>query len=240
MTTGTNLRALAAGLAVLAVTLPLAACGSSDDGAGSDSGRATSTTAAAAGQGGTDRAELTACLRERGVELPQLPAGDGRPDGPPQGAGAARDGATIPQVAPREGATTPDAPPGDDSAGPPPGGSRGSGGPAAGFFGRDLSDAERKRLEAALEACGGRFGGERGGPGMPGRGGAAGGQGSAGAPSAAALERFVACVRRNGYDLPDANTSGHGPVFDGEAVDRDDPAFVSASRTCQRYLSSTG
>ncbi|MDW5594573.1 hypothetical protein VSS74_09510 [Conexibacter stalactiti] len=216
MTTGSTLRALAAGVAALAVALPLAACGSSDDGSGST----TSTVAAAAGQGGRDRGELAVCLREHGVELPQPPAGAGRPDGAPQGEGTPPDGATTPEGAP----------PGDGS-GPP------AGGPGGGFFGRDLSDAERERLEAAFEACGGSFGGERGGPGMPGRAGAAGGRG--GAPSAAALEQFVACVRRNGYDLPDANTSGDGPVFDDDAVDRDDPAFVSASRTCQRYLAPT-
>ncbi|HST41939.1 MAG TPA: hypothetical protein VLK58_20645 [Conexibacter sp.] len=200
MTIRSNLRALVAGLAAIAVALPLAACGSSGDDAGSAT-TAARTAAGGGGPGGRDRAELTACLREQGVELPQPPAGGGRPDGPPQGA------------------TTPDGPPGTD------------GGPGAGggFFGRDLSEAERAKLEAAFEACSGRGG-------APGR---AAGAGPA-SPSAAALEKFVACVRRNGYDLPEANTSGDGPVFDEDAVDREDPAFVSATRACQRYLAPAG
>ncbi len=86
-------------------------------------------------------------------------------------------------------------------------------------------------MQAAFEKCGARFGGGFGGRGGPGNAG-----GSGGRPSTAALRRFVACVRENGYDLPDANTSGDGPVFDGDTVDRDDPAFVRASRACQGYL----
>lgn len=213
-------RALATAAALTALALPLAACGSSSDDEGG-SGAAASSTIAAAGTvtnaaGASDRAALQDCLREQGVELPTPPAGAGRPpqgDGPPQGAATTPDG-------PPQG----DGAPGDSQGGPP------SGGRGGGFFGRDLSAAERRRMEAAFETCGARFGGGVGGPG----GGVPGGRG--GRPDAAALARFVACVRRNGYDLPDPNISGDGPVFDDSAVDRDDPAFVRASRACQRYL----
>ncbi|MDO8211799.1 hypothetical protein [Conexibacter sp. CPCC 206217] len=112
----------------------------------------------------------------------------------------------------------------------PPAGAPRDGPRIMGGFGRDLSDAERSRLQAALEKCGGRF--MRAGPGGAG--------GRAGAPSAAALQRFVACVRRNGYDLPDPNTSGDGPAFDDSTVDRDDPAFIRASRACQQLLQPAG
>jgi hypothetical protein len=66
----------------------------------------------------------------------------------------------------------------------------------------------------------------------PGRSGGPGG----GAPMGESIEDFVACVRENGYDLPDPNTSGDGPVFDPEQVDQDDPAFQEASRQCRHEL----
>lgn len=117
----------------------------------------------------------------------------------------------------------------DGDGGPPQGAPRG--GPVIiGGFGRDRSGAESRRLQAAFEKCGGRF--MRGGPGAA--------RGRAGAPSTAALRRFTACVRRNGYDLPDPNTSGDGPAFDGSKVDRDDPAFIRASRACQELLQPAG
>lgn len=224
-------RALAAGCAALAVALLLAACGS----AGDDSGASGATVAAAAnanggpgGDGGRDRTELAACLKQQGVELPAPPAGarrDGQ-GGPPQGGTG-----TTPQGAPPQSGT------GTTPQGVPPQGAPGDGrampGGPGGGFGRDLSAAERRRMQAAFETCGG--GSFMGGPG--GRGGPGG---SDGAPSSAAIARFVACVRRNGFDLPDANTTGRGPIFDDTRVDRDDPAFVKASRACQRYLAQTG
>ncbi|MDO8186182.1 hypothetical protein Q5424_03640 [Conexibacter sp. JD483] len=211
MTTSTVRRTLVTAAALAALAPVLAACGSSADDASSTTAAAGAATTAAAGM--RDRAELQACLRQQGVELPQMPAGAGRP---PQGGTG----------------TTPAGPPADGEmpAGPPPG-ADGSGGPGPGGGFRDLSDADRRRMQAALEKCGATFGGGFGGPGGPGDRGGRGGR-----PDTAALRRFVACVRRNGYDLPDANTSGDGPVFDDRAVDRDDPAFVKASRACQRYL----
>lgn len=51
-----------------------------------------------------------------------------------------------------------------------------------------------------------------------------------------ALSKFVACVRKNGYDLPDPNTSGKGPVFDTSKVDTGDPKFKAATKKCQGDL----
>lgn len=108
-----------------------------------------------------------------------------------------------------EGAAPPD--------GPPPRGAR------MAPLGADLSETDRERLETALEDCGGRpFTAARRAP----------------AIDDAALGRYVACVRSNGYDLPDPDTSGDGPVFDADEVDRDDPAFVRASRACERLLAA--
>jgi hypothetical protein len=51
-----------------------------------------------------------------------------------------------------------------------------------------------------------------------------------------ALDKFVACVRKNGYDLPAPNTSGKGPVFDTSKVNRNDPKFKKAAAKCQSDL----
>lgn len=51
-----------------------------------------------------------------------------------------------------------------------------------------------------------------------------------------ALASFAACVRRNGYRLPNPNTSGNGPVFNPRQVDRSNPRFLAAARRCQSLL----
>jgi hypothetical protein len=65
-------------------------------------------------------------------------------------------------------------------------------------------------------------------PGRPG--------GRGGPPMGESLDDFVACVRKKGYDLPDPNTSGDGPVFDPSEVDQGDPNFKKASQACQDEL----
>ncbi len=56
------------------------------------------------------------------------------------------------------------------------------------------------------------------------------------------LVEFASCMRTNGYDMPDPDFSGEpgsggggGPFAD---IDRDDPAFVTASEACQDVLTS--
>jgi hypothetical protein len=51
------------------------------------------------------------------------------------------------------------------------------------------------------------------------------------------LTKFVACVRKNGYDLPSPNLTGNGPVFDAGKVNRNDPKFTKAAQKCQSLLS---
>jgi hypothetical protein len=51
-----------------------------------------------------------------------------------------------------------------------------------------------------------------------------------------ALDKFVTCVRKNGYDMPAPNTSGNGPVFDASKVNRNDPKFKAATSKCQGDL----
>lgn len=58
------------------------------------------------------------------------------------------------------------------------------------------------------------------------------------------LVAYAACMRDNGYDMPDPDFSGSGPSG-GEpgqggpfgAIDRDDPDFVAAQEACQDLLS---
>lgn len=126
----------------------------------------------------------------------------------------------------QQGVTLPRAPAG--AGGPPPAGARpGAGGfRRRGFFSR-LSSAERARLSAAMQKCGAPFGRfRRFGPDVR-------------DPAfRRALAAYVACVRRNGFDLPAPNTSGRGPIFDPSKVNRQDPRFQAASAKCQQLLAA--
>jgi hypothetical protein len=93
--------------------------------------------------------------------------------------------------------------------------------------GGGMSDEQREAFRKALEACGGRMGG-RGGPGAP--------RGAGDAGYRRRVQAYVTCVRKNGYDLPDPDFSGNGPIFDPDDVDRDDATFRKASAACQSEL----
>jgi hypothetical protein len=171
-------RPLGTALAAAAVSVALAACGSSSP----------SSTTASNGQPGARRAAIAACLKKQGITPPAGPRG-GRPGGPPGGAGAPVPGAGL-------------------FGGP----NRGAGGGS--------------RFRAALQKCGIRAFGRRGGRG-----------GIAGTPAGrAALTRFSACMKQNGYALPAPNLSGSGPVFDPRKVNRRDPKFLAAAAKCQGLI----
>jgi hypothetical protein len=55
-----------------------------------------------------------------------------------------------------------------------------------------------------------------------------------------AINKFVTCVRKNGYDMPAPNLTGNGPVFDATTVNRNDPKFVKAATKCQSLLNFGG
>jgi hypothetical protein len=105
-----------------------------------------------------------------------------------------------------------------------------------GFF------AGNSKFASAFRACGGQFG--RGG--FAGGGFARPGGSSAGvfnAKSAAdrqAVDKYVACVRAHGFDLPAPNFSGTGPVFSTAKVDTHSAKFVAASTACQSLLTFGG
>lgn len=104
----------------------------------------------------------------------------------------------------------------------PTGGGRGAGGPG----GTDA--AEREKFRAALEACGAEA--------------PAGGRRRGDRPDVddaayrESITAYVACVRKNGFDLPDPDFSGDGPIFDPDEVDQSDATFRKASAACRSTL----
>lgn len=95
-----------------------------------------------------------------------------------------------------------------------------SGSPPAGggFFGRTGANASKFR--AAFKACGANFPASRGGF----RRGF----------NRQNIQKYVTCVRQHGYNLPEPNFSGNGPVFPANI--RTNQKFQSASKACQSLL----
>jgi hypothetical protein len=52
-----------------------------------------------------------------------------------------------------------------------------------------------------------------------------------------ALAKFAACMHENGVDVPKANTSGTGPVFNSKGLDTSSPKFQAAEAKCRPDLS---
>ncbi len=118
-------------------------------------------------------------------------------------------------------ARPPGAPGGGSSGGGTGTGTTGTGTtPRRGFFGGG-GFAANPKLRAALQACGARFG-------------SGGGGRFRGRLSHTAITKYVTCVREHGYDLPNPNFSGKGPVFPANI--RNNAKFQAASRACQSLL----
>lgn len=81
--------------------------------------------------------------------------------------------------------------------------------------------ASSAQLRAALQKCGAAGGGPAG-PGGPGQ--------------ATALTKFAACMRSHGINLPTANTSGSGPVFNTKGLNTTSAAFKAAEAKCSSDL----
>jgi hypothetical protein len=125
------------------------------------------------------------------------------------------------------------APPGGAAPGgapPASGGSNGTGTgttgtgttPRGGFFGGGGGFASNPKLRAAFQACGAKFGFRGGGRGFRGR------------LSRANITKYVTCVRQHGYNLPNPNFSGKGPIFPANI--QSNKKFQTASRACQNLL----
>ncbi len=73
-------------------------------------------------------------------------------------------------------------------------------------------------------------------PPEPGQGKPQGGPDTNSAAFKTQIKEYVACVNESGYELPEPNLSGEGPVFDESEVDPQDPEFKAASEKCQGLL----
>jgi hypothetical protein len=83
----------------------------------------------------------------------------------------------------------------------------------------------RTQFDAAVDRCGGFPGGPRGdarGPNSP--------------AFQKAMTRFAQCLRQNGIDVPEPNTSGKGPIFDTKGLDTGTPKFRTAAKKCRSTL----
>jgi hypothetical protein len=195
---------LGTALALILGALVLAGCGGSSGGSSTE----TSTTAGASSGSESSGAEgkpgginiseeAKKCLKEKGVELPDLKSGEG---GPPEGGE-----------------------PPSGEAGAMPEGAEGE--PPAGRFGGEGNEEMTK----AFEECGFETPDLKGGP---------GGEGGTPNVNSAAfkkqVEKYVACVKENGYELAEPNFSGEGPVF--EKAESESAAFKKASASCQSLL----
>ncbi|HEY4825578.1 MAG TPA: hypothetical protein VIH85_02370 [Solirubrobacteraceae bacterium] len=119
------------------------------------------------------------------------------------------------------------APPGGASGGAPGSGTGTGTGttgtgttPRRGFFGGGGGFANNPKLQAAFKACGANFGFRRGN--------------FAGRLSHTAVTKYVTCVRQHGYNLPNPNFSGKGPIFPANI--RTNQKFIAASKPCQSLL----
>lgn len=223
--------AAATGIALLAAGA-LAACGGSSGGSGTNASASTTTPASATGASGANttarRTALEKCLSSHGVTVPTFA-------GRPGGFGASG----------RFGTTGGFGPSGRFGAS----GRAGAGGffrrlGASGRFGSTGASGAggflggNSKRAAAFKACGVDFGGGFGG-GFARPGAATGGGFNVStAAGRAAVTKFVACVRQHGYDIPNPNLSGTGPVYTSTEVNRSNPKFVAASGACASLLRS--
>ncbi|MBS1678651.1 MAG: hypothetical protein JST08_14845 [Actinobacteria bacterium] len=205
-------RTFALVLGLLFGALVLAGCGGSSgasSGSSTTAGTSGSTTEGRSKPGGFEISdEESACLKEKGVELPEFKGGAG---GPPAGG----EGGEPPEgVEPPAGGEMPE---GSESSGEAP--PTGAGGPGGEGF---------TEMRQAFEECGIESPGFEGEP---------GGEGVAPVKSAVfrkQVRRYAACVRKNGYELAAPNFSGEGPVF--KQSESESAAFKKASAKCQSLL----
>jgi hypothetical protein len=78
------------------------------------------------------------------------------------------------------------------------------------------------QFEAALKKCGG---------GKPPQGGAVNS-----ASARASLVKYAQCLRQNGINVPEPNTTGNGPVFSTKGIDTSSSKFKAAQSKCQSNL----
>jgi hypothetical protein len=106
-------------------------------------------------------------------------------------------------------------------------GPRGGGGLLGGGGGPQLpKGVTRAEFEAAVKKCGG-LGGARG----------LGGQSRFNSPAfKQALAQFASCMRDNGVNVPEPNTSGSGPIFNTKGLNTGSAQFKTAEGKCRSKL----
>jgi len=119
----------------------------------------------------------------------------------------------------KNGITLPKRTPGQRPPGGPGGFLGGAGGPQL------PSGVTRPQYEAAIKKCGGSA--------FAGRGPGARLQSPA---FKQALTKFAACMRENGVNVPEPNTSGKGPIFDTKGIDTASAQFRAAESKCRSDL----
>jgi hypothetical protein len=139
-------------------------------------------------------------------------------------AGSAQQRAAIQACLKKAGISIPSRPAGSTSTTP-----RTSSTPRSGGLFRSGGGAlaSNPKVRAALQKCGLSFGRRR-----------AGSSQVSNPAYQRSVNNYVACVRKNGYNLPTPNFSGNGPVFNASQVNRNDPKFKAVSAKCQQLLNS--
>ncbi|HEX3392364.1 MAG TPA: hypothetical protein VHS55_07350 [Solirubrobacteraceae bacterium] len=89
----------------------------------------------------------------------------------------------------------------------------------------------RAQLQSAMSKC---LGGGRGF--LAGRPGGAHFTRSSSPRLRLALNTFAACLRKNGINVPQPNTSGNGPVFSTKGLNTASPQFKAATAKCRSAL----
>ena len=175
-------------------------------------GSSSSTTSSSANAASTGGASGTSSTGSTSTTTPGTP-GSGR--------GSARF-AAMRECLQKNGITLPKRTPGAHPGGGFVPGAGAGGGPQL------PSGVTRAQYEAALKKCGGGSGH------FFGRGGAAGRLNNP--VFKAALTKYGDCLRQNGINLPAANTSGNGPIFDTKGINTTSSQFKAASAKCRSAL----
>lgn len=205
-------------IAVIAA-ICIAACGGSSNASTTTTKSSTnvsSTTTTASTAGANRFSALRTCLAKHGVKLPTRPGSYRRNFG--TGTGTVPSGGTPPAAG--------GAPPAGAGGGYPGAGGGYPGAAGRGFFG----GATSSKMRAALKACGANFGGNF-------RGGAGAAGGFRRTFSTATLDKFVACVRKNGYPQmpePSKKTTSTGGLFPNSI--RTNKKFEAAAAKCEGLL----
>jgi hypothetical protein len=139
------------------------------------------------------------------------------------GAGAGRF-AALRECLQKNGITLPKPTPGKR---PAPGAGGFLGGGRSGSAPKLPAGVTRAKYEATVKKCGGFA-----------RGGFAGGtRAHFNSPAIKqALAKFAACLRTNGIDVPEANTSGKGPIFSTKGLNTASAKFKMADAKCRSDL----